>query len=137
MQNFPLSLKFIQQMLQQKLSYYLYIFLFFILVVFLVANILILPLFGWIFCNLLDGVETPYQLQQKSKSKMSLSFLRFSPEFRSSNIYAVPEHTRNQIFFERYPKIFFLQNLHCGPIRWVSRRFFPNFDFYSRNLHFN
>jgi hypothetical protein len=52
-----------------------------------------------------------------------LSFLRFSPEFRSSNIYAVTEHTQNQIFFERYPKQFFLQNLHYGPLRWVPRRF--------------
>ncbi len=41
--------------------------------------------------------------------KVLLSFLRFSPEFRSSNIYTVTEHTRNQIFFERYPKIFFFK----------------------------
>ncbi len=47
------------------------------------------------------------------------------------------EHTRNQIFFERYPKIFFFQNLHYGPIRWVPRRFFQILIFYSRNLHFN
>jgi hypothetical protein len=53
--------------------------------------------------------------KHKFSKKISLSFLRFSPEFRSSNIYAVTEHTQNQIFFERYPKNFFLQNLHCGP----------------------
>ncbi len=56
--------------------------------------------------------------------KMFLLFLRFSPEFRCSNISAVTEHTRNQMFFERYPKKIFLQNLHFGPIRWVPRRFF-------------
>ncbi len=49
--------------------------------------------------------------------KKSLLFLRFSPEFRSSNISAVTEHARNQIFFERYPKKIFLLNLHFGPIR--------------------
>ncbi len=43
---------------------------------------------------------------------MSLLFLRFSPEFRSSNIFAVTEHTQNQIFLERYPKKIFLQNFH-------------------------
>jgi hypothetical protein len=34
----------------------------------------------------------------------SKCFHQFSPEFRSSNIFAVAEHTRNQIFLERYPK---------------------------------
>jgi hypothetical protein len=43
------------------------------------------------------------------RKKISLSFLRFSPEFRSSNIYAVTEHTLNQIFFERYQKKFFFK----------------------------
>jgi hypothetical protein len=69
------------------------------------------------------------------RKKISLSFLRFSPEFRSSNICAVAEHTRNQIFFERYPKIFF-QNLYYGP-KWVPKRFFQILFFYSRNLRFN
>ncbi len=46
------------------------------------------------------------------------------------------EHMRNEISFERYPKIFFLQNLHFGPIIWVSRRFFKILIFYMRNLHF-
>jgi hypothetical protein len=49
-----------------------------------------------------------YALGKFSK-KISLSFLPFSPEFQSSNIYAVTEHTRNQIYFERYPKKFFSQ----------------------------
>jgi hypothetical protein len=71
------------------------------------------------------------------RKKISLSFLRYSPEFRSSNIYAVTEHTQNQIFFERYPKNFFLQNLHYGHIKWVPRWFFQILIFYSRNLHFN
>jgi hypothetical protein len=42
-------------------------------------------------------------------NKISVLFLRFSPEFRCSNISAVTEHTRNQIFFERYPKNFFFK----------------------------
>ncbi len=32
------------------------------------------------------------------------------------------EHTRNQIFLERYPKNVFFQNVHFGPIRWVPKR---------------
>jgi hypothetical protein len=43
------------------------------------------------------------------RKKISLSFLRFLPEFRSSHIYAVTKHTRNQISFERYPKKFSLK----------------------------
>ncbi len=43
------------------------------------------------------------------RKKISLLFLRFSPEFRCSNISAVTEHTGNQIFFERYPNKFFLK----------------------------
>ena len=39
----------------------------------------------------------------------SLLFLRFSPECRSSNISAVTEHMRNNIFFERYPKKFLVK----------------------------
>ncbi len=46
------------------------------------------------------------------------------------------EHTRNQIFFKRYPQNFF-SNLHYGPIRWVPRQFFQILIFYRRNLHFN
>jgi hypothetical protein len=62
-----------------------------------------------IFFNfLLTQIKSLYALGKFSE-KISLSFLRFSPEFRSSNIYAVTEHTRNQIFFERYPKKFFLK----------------------------
>jgi hypothetical protein len=65
-----------------------------------------------------------------------LSF-NFSPEFRSSNIFAVTEHTRNQIFLERYPKKFCSQKVHFGPIRWVHKFFFKISIFYSQNLHFN
>ncbi len=43
------------------------------------------------------------------RKKNSLLFLRFLPEFWSSNIFAVTEHTRNQIFLERYPKTFFFK----------------------------
>ncbi len=45
----------------------------------------------------------------KFLKKISLLFLRFSPEFRCSDISAVTEYTRNQIFFERYPKNFFFK----------------------------
>ncbi len=65
---------------------------------------------------------------------MSLLFLRFSPEFWCSNISAVTEHTRNQIFLMSYPKFFF-QNLHFGPIRWVPRQFLKILIIYSQNLH--
>jgi hypothetical protein len=61
--------------------------------------------------------SNPYMPFVNFCKKILLLFLRFSPEFRCSNISAVTKHTRNQIFFERYPKIFFLQNLHFGPIR--------------------
>ncbi len=64
----------------------------------------------------------------------SLLCLRFSPEFRCSNISAVTEHTRNQIFLMSYPKIFFLQNLHFGPFRCVPRRLLKISIIYSQ-LH--
>ncbi len=47
----------------------------------------------------LDLNKSLYALGKFSK-KISLLFLRFSPEFRSSNIFAVTEHTRNQFFLE-------------------------------------
>ncbi len=34
-------------------------------------------------------------------------------------------------------KIFFLQNVHLGTIRWVPKRFIKICIFYSQNLHFN
>jgi hypothetical protein len=43
------------------------------------------------------------------RKKFRFFFLRFLSEFRSSNIFAVTEHTRNQIFLEIYPKIFFFR----------------------------
>jgi hypothetical protein len=55
-----------------------------------------------IFVFFFTQIKSLYALGEFSK-KNSLSFLRFSPEFRSS------KHTRNQIFFERYPKIFFFK----------------------------
>jgi hypothetical protein len=61
---------------------------------------------------------------------------KISPEFPCLNISSVTEHTRNQIFFERYPN-FFLQNLHFGPIRLGPRLVFKTLIFYRRNLHFN
>ncbi len=56
----------------------------------------------------LTKIKSLYYLGKFSKN-ISLLFLRFSPEFRSSNIFAVNEHTRNQIFLESYPKIFFFK----------------------------
>jgi hypothetical protein len=53
-------------------------------------------------------------------------FRFFSFDFRQNSMFEHfrgTEHTRNQIFFMSYPKVFFLQNLHFGPIRWVPRRF--------------
>ncbi len=68
----------------------------------------------------LTKIKSLYSLRKFSK-KISLLFLRFSPEFWSSNIFAVTEHTRNQIFFLReISKNFFFQNVHLGPIRWCS-----------------
>ncbi len=84
----------------------------------------------------LTKIKFLYSLGKFSK-KNSLLILRFSPEFRSSNIFAVTEHAPNQIFLERFPKIFFLQNVHLGPFRWVPKRFFKIWILYSRNLHFN
>ncbi len=56
------------------------------------------------------------------RKKISLLFLRFSSEFRKSNIFAVAEHTRNHIFWRDIQKIFF-QNVHFGPIRRVHDGF--------------
>ncbi len=33
------------------------------------------------------------------------------------------EHTRNQIFLERYPKKILSQKVHLGPVRWLPKRF--------------
>ncbi len=40
-------------------------------------------------------------------------------------------------FFWRDIQKFFPQNVHLGPIRWVPKRFFTIWIFYSQNLHFN
>ena len=53
--------------------------------------------------------SNPYMPFVNFRKKNSLLFLRFSAEFWCSNISAVTEHTRNQIFFERYPKNFFFK----------------------------
>jgi hypothetical protein len=60
-------------------------------------------------------------------------FASFSSIF--ARILKLTEHTRNQIYLERYPTIFF-QNVHLGGIRWIPKRFFKIWIFYSRNLHF-
>ncbi len=54
--------------------------------------------------------------------KISLLFLRFSPEFQSSNIFAMTEHTRTKFFSRDTPKIFF-QNVPLDPIRRIPKRF--------------
>jgi hypothetical protein len=56
----------------------------------------------------LTKIKSLYSLGKFSK-KISLIFIPFSPEFQRSNIFAVTEHTRNQIFLERYPKNFFFK----------------------------
>ncbi len=43
------------------------------------------------------------------RKKISILFLRFLPEFRCSNIFAVTKQTRNQIFWWSIKKIFFLK----------------------------
>ncbi len=53
-------------------------------------------------------IKSLYALRKFSK-KISLLFLRFSPEFRCSNISAVTEHTRNQIFFIDIQKNFLVK----------------------------
>ncbi len=77
-----------------------------------------------IILNFFLPKSNPYMPLVNFRKKISLLFFRFSPEFRSSNIFAVTEHTRNLIFFEGYPKIFLFQNVHLGPIRWVPKRGF-------------
>jgi hypothetical protein len=84
----------------------------------------------------LNKIKSLYALRKFSK-KISLIFLRFSPDFHCSNISAVTEHTRNQIFLMSYPKNFFLLNLHYGPMRWFPRRFLKISIIDSQNLHFN
>ncbi len=90
-----------------------------------------------------DNFEFFFDLNQilialrKFSKKISLLFLRFLPKFWCSNISAVTEHTRNKNFLMSYPNIFFLQNLHFGPIRWVPSRFLKILIIYSHNLHFN
>ncbi len=69
---------------------------------------------AWDNFDFFVSIKSLYALW-KCLKKISLLFLQFSPEFLCSNISAVTEHTRNQIFFERYPKYVFL-NLHFGPI---------------------
>jgi hypothetical protein len=73
----------------------------------------------------------------KFSKKIALLFLRFSPEFRCSNISAVTEHTRNQISFERYPKNFFFKIFTLVLSDRLLERFFKILVFYRRNLHFN
>jgi len=70
------------------------------------------------------------------RKNISLLFFWFLPEFRSSNSFAVTEHTRNQLFGEISKKKNFFKMF-----TWLlSDRFlnvFQNVGFYSRNLHFN
>ncbi len=52
-------------------------------------------------------------------------FLSF--DFRQN--FEVRTFSRNQILFKRYPKNFFSQNVHLGPIRWVPK-WFSKFGFF-------
>ncbi len=60
----------------------------------------------------------------------------FLLEFLCSNISAVTEHTRNQIFSASYQKVIFFKFLRFGPIRWVPRWFYKISINYSPNFHF-
>ncbi len=51
--------------------------------------------------------SNPYMPFVNFCKKISLLILRFSPKYRRSNISAVTEHTRNQIFFWEVSKNFF------------------------------
>jgi hypothetical protein len=53
-------------------------------------------------------------------------------KYIGSNIFAVTEHTRNQIFLVRYQK-HFCPKFSLGPIRWVLRQFFKILIIYSQN----
>jgi hypothetical protein len=68
-------------------------------------------------------IKSLYALR-KFSNKISLLFLRFSPEFRCSNISAVTEHTRNLIFLERYPKNFFGFSVFWEISKKIFFRFF-------------
>ena len=60
-----------------------------------------------IILNFLLPKSNPYMPFVNFWRKKSLLFLRFSPEFRCSNISAVTEHTRNQIFLRYIQTNFF------------------------------
>ncbi len=63
--------------------------------------------------------------------------LRFSPEFRSSNNFAVTEYTRKQIFLERYPKKMFFKKFTVVLLDGFLNGFSKFWFFLVENLHFN
>ncbi len=63
---------------------------------------------------------------------ISILFLRIFPEFQCSNIFAVTEHTRNQILLVSYKKNF------SPKFSLWSYKMGSNFRlFFGQNLHFN
>jgi hypothetical protein len=98
------------------------------------------------FCSIHSACAKTFLAHAQNAPKICLRLLsmrleklfKSESEFRSSNISAVTEHTRNINFFgEISNKFFFLLNVHLGPIRWVPKQFFKIWIYYSRNLHFN
>ncbi len=62
-----------------------------------------------IILNFFFPKSNPYMPFVNLRKFFLVLLLRFSPEFWCSNISAVTENTRNKIFFERYPKKFFIK----------------------------
>ncbi len=59
-------------------------------------------------CVMLRFVAVPLYVLGKLWEKISLLFLRFSPKFRSSNIFAVTKHyKKNKFFLDKDLKFFF------------------------------
>ncbi len=75
----------------------------------------------------------PCVIVEKNFASFPSIFARISmfEHFRGDWAYAEP------IFFDELSKIFFFQNLHFGPFRWVPRRFLKISIIYSQNLRFN
>ncbi len=83
----------------------------------------------------LTYLKSLYALRKFSK-KISLLFLRFSPEFRCSNISVVTEHTRNKIFLMSYPNFFFFKIFTLVLLDEFLDGFWKFWLFIFKNLHF-
>ncbi len=77
-----------------------------------------------IILNFFLAKSNPYMTLVNFRKKNLLLFLRFSPEFRSLNIFTVTEHTQNQICLKRHSKIIFFKMYTWVLFRWVPKQFF-------------